>query len=88
MEERTRGSGPGKAERSRSMEDVARYIKRMKFRKRLFGGVDEADVWRQLEALHKEYEAVFTRQELKYETLLEEAYGGSTDPPGGEDPDG
>lgn len=53
--------------RSRTMEDVARYIGGMKFKKRLFGGVDEADVWRQIEALHAEYEAVFLAQELRYE---------------------
>lgn len=56
---------------SRTMEDVARYIRKMRFRKRIIGGVDEADVWRNIEALHKEYEAVFLRQKLEYEKLLE-----------------
>ena len=49
------------------MEDVARYIEGMRFRKKLFGGVDEADVWKKIEALHKEYEAVFLMQELRNE---------------------
>lgn len=53
-------------QRSRSMADVAAYIKGMRFKRRLFGGVDEADVWRQIELLHKEYESVFLAQELEY----------------------
>ena len=55
---------------SRSMEDVAHYIEGMRFRKKLFGGVDEADVWKKIEALHKEYEAVFLMQELRHEQEL------------------
>ena len=53
--------------KSRSMEDVARYIEGMRFKKKLFGGVDEADVWKKIEALHKEYEAVFLAQEIRDE---------------------
>ncbi len=52
--------------RSRTMEDVAQYIKSMKFKKKTFGGVDEADVWKQIEELHKEYEAVFIYQEATH----------------------
>lgn len=54
----------------RSMEDVAHYIKGMHFRKKLFGGLDEADVWKKIEALHKQYEAVFLAQELRHEQEL------------------
>ena len=43
------------------------FIKGMRFRKKLFGGVDEADVWQKLEMLHKEYEAVFLAQEIRRE---------------------
>ena len=34
---------------AKRMEDIAAYMKQMKFRRKTFGGVDEADVWRQLE---------------------------------------
>lgn len=57
---------------SRTMEDVAHFIKKMKFRKKLFGGVDEADVWRQMEALHREYEAVFLAQRIRFEEALKQ----------------
>lgn len=56
---------------SRTLEDVAQYIKKMRFRKKLFGGLDEADVWRQIELLHHEYEAVFIAQEIKHKEELE-----------------
>ena len=49
------------------MEDVAEYIRKMKFKRKLFGGVDEADVWRQIEALHQEYEAVILAMDIRKE---------------------
>lgn len=58
---------------SRTLEDVAQYIKKMRFRKKLFGGLDEADVWRQIELLNHEYEAVFIAQEIKHQEELERA---------------
>lgn len=67
---------------SRTMEDVAQYIKKMKFCKKLFGGVDEADVWRQMEALHREYEAVFIGQRTLYEEALKQR--GIATPPAAE----
>lgn len=56
-------------EHCRTMEDVAHYIENMRFRKKLFGGVDEADVWKKIEALHREYEAVFLAQEIRHEVV-------------------
>ena len=53
--------------KSRTMSDVAEYIRKMRFKKRVFGGVDEADVFRQMEMLHREYEAVFLKMQLEYE---------------------
>ena len=59
------------ATHARTMEDIAGYIAGMRFKRKLFGGVDEADVWKQIEALHKEYEAVFLTQEMKYQALMQ-----------------
>lgn len=52
------------------MEDVAKHIEKMRFRRKLFGGVDEADVWQKIEQLHREYEAVFIAQQVRYEEML------------------
>ena len=38
---------------AKTMEDVAALLKNLHFRKKLIGGVDEADVWRQLDMLQK-----------------------------------
>lgn len=61
---------------SRTMEDVAAYIEAMRFRKKLFGGLDEADVWQKIEALHREYEAVFLAQEIRWQEAVERRSGG------------
>ena len=62
---------PQTSQHCRTMEDIAHYIEGMRFRKKLVGGVDEADVWKQIEALHKEYEAVFLAQELAHQAADE-----------------
>lgn len=54
------------------MEEIAAYLKEMHFRKKRIGGVDEADVWRQLEQLHAEYRGAFEAQGERYGALLEE----------------
>ena len=56
---------------SRNMEDIALYIKGMKFKRRLFG-VDEKDVFEQLELLQKEYRNAFQVMEERYKAKLEE----------------
>ena len=57
---------------SRSLEDIAEFIDKMKFRKSLIGGVDEQSVWKKIEDLNNEYKSVFDEQETKYRTLLED----------------
>ena len=57
---------------SRSLEDIAEFIEKMKFQKSLFGGVDEQSVWKKIDDLNNEYKSVFDEQETKYRTLLEE----------------
>ncbi|SEA73099.1 hypothetical protein SAMN05216349_1253 [Oribacterium sp. KHPX15] len=57
---------------SRSLEDIAEFIEKMKFQKSLFGGVNEQSVWKKIDDLNNEYKSVFEEQEIKYRTLLEE----------------
>lgn len=54
------------------MQSICEKLKAMKFRKRFFGGVDEADVWRQLESLQQEYQNVYDAQAAYYQALLDE----------------
>lgn len=55
-----------------AMEALAHTFQEMKFRKKLLGGVDEADVWKKLEKIQQEYETAFHRQAAYYQALLED----------------
>ena len=39
---------------AKNMDDIAELFKKMKFRRKLLGGVSEMDVWKKLEQLQKE----------------------------------
>ncbi|WP_346670149.1 hypothetical protein [uncultured Subdoligranulum sp.] len=56
----------------RTMQDIADQLSAMKFRKKTFGGVDEADVWKKLEALQEIYQQVYDDQAAYYQALLDE----------------
>ena len=57
---------------AKSMEDIASVMKEMRFRKKIFGGVDEADVWRQLDTLEREYRSAFEAQQEQSRALIQE----------------
>lgn len=57
---------------AKSMEDIAVLLKGLRFRKNMLGGLNEADVWKQLDMLQKEYRAAFDAQEAYYQALLDE----------------
>lgn len=52
--------------------EVSEKIKGLKFRKKLFGGVDILDVWRKLSQIDKGYQDVMKVQKEFYEDKLEE----------------
>lgn len=56
----------------RTMQNIADALSAMKFRKKLFGGVDESDVWRQLENLQRLYQLVYDEQAAYYQALVDE----------------
>lgn len=53
------------------LEDIARALGSLKFKKALFGA-DERDVWAKLRRLDEMYAELYKAQELKYRALLEE----------------
>lgn len=57
---------------ARNMEDIAEVFKTMKFKKTLFGGVSEKDVWKKLDKLQKEYRSAYEIQQERYEARLQE----------------
>lgn len=56
----------------RTMQNIADALSAMKFRKKLLGGVDESDVWRQLENLQRLYQLVYDEQAAYYQALIDE----------------
>ena len=56
----------------RTMKDIADALSAMKFRKKVFGGVDEADVWKKLVALQNTYQLGYDEQAAYYQALLDE----------------
>ena len=56
---------------SRTVEDIAEYIKKMRFKKGFYG-IKPASVWKKIEDLNEEYKAVFQAQEIAYESRIKE----------------
>lgn len=51
-------------------QELKEFIKNLKFKKKLVGGVDEVDVWNKLEAIEKEYQRLLDIQKAKYEAII------------------
>lgn len=63
--------------RANSLNEIADKINKMKFKKKPFGGVDEADVWKKIRELDADYQNIFKLQYNYYKIRLkklEEAY--------------
>ena len=56
---------------AKKIEDISKFIKEMKFKKKLFGGVDELEVWNKIEALNLEYKELYQIQQTKIDYLEE-----------------
>ncbi len=46
------------------------WLQKVRFRKKIFGGVDEQDVWKKLEELNRMYEAALNAERTRYDVLL------------------
>ena len=51
---------------------IVEWLKKVRFRKQLFGGVNEQDVWKKIDELNKLYDAALTAERIRYETLIAE----------------
>ncbi|MCF0123442.1 MAG: hypothetical protein HUJ67_04960 [Ruminiclostridium sp.] len=50
---------------------ISAWLEQVRFKRRLFGGVDEADVWKKLQELNELYEAALLAERARYDALLE-----------------
>ena len=53
-------------------ERVSAFLQSVKFRRRILGGVDEADVWRRINELNDIYKEVWIAERARYDALLAE----------------
>ena len=51
---------------------IIKWLKEVKFQRKLFGGVSEQDVWKKLEKLNEMYDVALTAERIRYDTLLEQ----------------
>lgn len=53
-------------------ERIADFLKKTKFRRKIFGGVDEKDVWQKIEQLNELYRQALQAERVRCDTLLRE----------------
>ena len=53
-------------------ERIQKWLKQVRFKKTLFGGVDEADLWKKIAELNSLYEAALSAERARYDALLAE----------------
>ena len=51
---------------------IADWLQKVKFRKRIFSGVDEADVWEKVHVLNDMYREAWIAERARYDALLAE----------------
>ena len=56
-------------------ERIQKWLKQVRFKKTLFGGVSEADLWKKIAELNSLYEAAISAERARYDALLAERCG-------------
>lgn len=49
---------------------ILEWIKKVRFRHKLFGGVDEADLWKKIAELNDLYQKAISAERARYDALL------------------
>ena len=72
--------------------EIISWLKKVRFRRRIFGGVDEQNVWRKISELDQLYTKALEAERIRYDTLLaakpQDASSEIPADPKGSDPDG
>ena len=54
---------------AKDVKDISNYLNNIKFKKKIFGGIDEVDVWNKIEKLNLEYKQLYEKQQTEIELL-------------------
>lgn len=61
------------------LENVTEWLKKVRFKKKLFGGVDERDVWKKIDELNNLYSNALIAERARYDALLHAANPGDVE---------
>lgn len=64
---------------SETHKDIIRWIQKLKFKKKIFGGVDEDDVLKKIGELNSLYETALLNERARYDALLAQYQGGDAE---------
>ena len=64
---------------SETHKDIVRWIQKLKFKKKIFGGVDEEDVLKKIGELNSLYETALLNERARYDALLAQYQGGDSE---------
>lgn len=53
-------------------QKIAEYLQKVRFKKQLFNGVSEQDVWRKITELNELYKNALIAERARYDALLEQ----------------
>lgn len=67
---------------SREQKKIAQWLKQVRFRKTLLGGVSERDVWKKIGELNELYNEALVAERARYDALLAEARESTNQPEG------
>ena len=56
---------------------IAEWLRKVKFRKQIFGGVSQADVFKKISELNDMYREALIAERARYDALLAERSGGA-----------
>lgn len=72
LEEVSQPTPSGAEALNREQLQIANWLKTARFRKQLFGGISEEDVWKKIEQLNELYDAALRAERIRYDVLLKE----------------
>ena len=52
-------------------DKIIQWLKNVRFKKCIFGGVNESDVWKKIGELNAMYDAALTAERIRYDTMIE-----------------
>ena len=64
---------------SETHKDIVTWIRKLKFKKKIFGGVDEDDVLKKIGELNSLYETALLNERARYDALLAQYQGGDAE---------